>query len=120
MSSGFPPIVNDLRAARAPSTATWFEGVVHELSGDVAWGFDELASAFASALGREVTYQPLTPDEHRQALLDAGLDEGTAGFVVALDQNIAAGLVAVTTGDLRRLPGRPTVPLGETVSSWSR
>lgn len=31
MPSDVPPIVNDLRAARAPSTATWFEGVVHEL-----------------------------------------------------------------------------------------
>ncbi len=35
-----------------------------------------------------------------------GLDEGTAGFVVALDQNIRAGLLAVTTGDLARVIGR--------------
>jgi NAD(P)H dehydrogenase (quinone) len=107
-------------AAAVVLTTDGHEGAVLELSGDVAWGFDELAAAFAAALGRDVTYEPLTPDEHRQALLDAGLDEGTAGFVVALDQNIAAGLVAVTTGELATLLGRPTVPLGETVSSWSR
>ncbi len=31
MPLDFPPIVNDLRAARVPSTASWFDGVVHEL-----------------------------------------------------------------------------------------
>ena len=31
MSPDLPPIVNDLRAARAASTASWFEGTVHEL-----------------------------------------------------------------------------------------
>jgi quercetin dioxygenase-like cupin family protein len=31
MPADTPPIVNDLRAARAPSTASWFDGVVHEL-----------------------------------------------------------------------------------------
>ena len=31
MPTGLPTIVNDLRAARAPSTASWFEGTVHEL-----------------------------------------------------------------------------------------
>lgn len=96
------------------------EGATYELSGDTAWTFDELAATFAEVLGRDVTYERLTPEQHRQALLDAGLDEGTAGFVVALDQNIADGLVAVTTGDLARILGRPTVPLSETVSAWSR
>ncbi|GAA1134760.1 NmrA family NAD(P)-binding protein [Nocardioides aquiterrae] len=96
------------------------ENAVYELSGDVAWSFDELAEAFAAALGREVAYQRLTSEQHRDVLLGAGLDEGTAGFVVALDQNAAEGLLAVTTGDLARLVGRPTVPMPQTVSSWSR
>lgn len=107
-------------AAAVVLTTDGHEGVAYELSGDVAWDFDELAAAFADALGRDVTYQRLTAEQHQQALLDAGLDEGTAGFVVALDQNIADGRVAVTTGELAKLLGRPTVPLRETVSSWTR
>lgn len=95
------------------------EGAVYELSGDVAWGFDDLARTFGEVLGREVTYQRLSPEEHREALLGAGLDEGTAGFVVALDQNLAAGLVAGTSGELANLLGRPTVPLAETVRTWA-
>jgi NAD(P)H dehydrogenase (quinone) len=95
------------------------ENAVYELSGDTAWSFAELAETFADALGREVTLQQLSPEEHRELLVSVGLDEGTAGFVVAIDQDIAAGLLEVTTGDLSRLVGRPTVPLEETVRSWA-
>jgi NAD(P)H dehydrogenase (quinone) len=94
------------------------DGAVYELSGDTAWDHDELARTFGEVLGREVSYQRLSPEEHRELLLSLGLDEGTAGFVVALDQNIGAGLVAVTTGDLAKLLGRPTVPLVETARTW--
>lgn len=94
-------------------------GTVLELSGDEAWGFDDLAAAFAETLGRDVERRSLSPEEHRQALVGFGLDEGTAGFVVALDQNIRAGLLAVTTGDLARVLGRPTTPMRETVRTWA-
>jgi len=89
------------------------DGAVYELSGDVAWDLDELAAAAADLLGRPVTYRRLTPEEHREQLLAAGLDEGTAGFVVALDGNTRDGLLAETSGDLARLIGRPTTPLAE-------
>ncbi|WP_028643488.1 SDR family oxidoreductase [Nocardioides sp. URHA0020] len=95
------------------------DNAVYELSGDVAWSFDELAAVLTDVLGREVAYQRLTPAEHHAALVGAGLDEGTAGFVVALDQNAAEGVLGVTTGHLSQLIGRPTVPLAETVGSWS-
>jgi len=88
-------------------------GQVLELSGDYAWTFDELAAAIAGIVGRDVTYTRLSPDEHTAALTGAGLDAGTAGFVVALDGNIRDGLLAVTTGDLSRIIGRPTTPLAE-------
>ncbi|MBT0993829.1 SDR family oxidoreductase [Cellulomonas sp. DKR-3] len=88
-----------------------YDGRTLELSGDVAWTHDELAGAAAEVLGRPVTFRRVTPDEQRAALLAAGLDEGTAGFVVALDQNIAAGDLADATDTLRTLLGRPTTPL---------
>ncbi|MGY1704594.1 SDR family oxidoreductase [Geodermatophilus sp. SYSU D00697] len=100
-------------ATAAVLTAEGAENAVHELSGDTAWGFDDLAAAYGELLGREVTYQRLTPEEHQAALEAAGLDAGTAGFVVALDGGIRAGALARTTGDLSRLAGRPTTPLLE-------
>ncbi len=86
-------------------------GQVYELGGDVAWNYTELAGAIAEVTGREVEYQPLTADEQLAGLQAAGLDEGTAGFVVALDAGIAAGALADTDGTLARLIGRPTTPL---------
>jgi NAD(P)H dehydrogenase (quinone) len=90
---------------------------VYELSGDVAWTFADLAATASEILGREVRHVSLTPDEHREALLSAGLDEGTAGFVVALDGNIRDGVLAETTGNLARLIGRKTTPLADGLRS---
>ncbi|WP_435735274.1 SDR family oxidoreductase [Cellulosimicrobium sp. PMB13] len=87
------------------------DGAVYELSGDVAWTFDDLAAAAAEVIGRPVALQAVTPEQHLEILTGAGLDEGTAGFVVALDGNIRDGLLAGTSGDLARLLGRPTTPL---------
>lgn len=89
------------------------EGSVYELSGDVAWHYDELAQAISEITGSPVTYRPVDPAEYIGILTGAGLDEATAGFVVALDQNTADGLLAGVTGELSALIGRPTTPLLE-------
>lgn len=105
-------------AAAVVLTTDGHEGAVYELSGDVAWNFEEFAAAAGDVLGTTVRYERLSPEEHRAALLAAGLDEVNAGFVVALDQNGKDGLLGVTTGELGALLGRPTVPLVETLRSW--
>lgn len=88
------------------------EGKVYELSGDHAWDFHELAEAASQVVGREVVYRPVDGDTLRSILVEhAGLDEGTAGFVVQLDLDIAAGCLADATADLHTLLGRPTTPL---------
>jgi NAD(P)H dehydrogenase (quinone) len=106
-------------AAAVVLTTDGHLGVTYELGGDTAWDFHELAAVFAVVADREVVYTPVTPEERRAALLEAGLDEGTAGFVVALDSNIAAGTLAEVTGDLSRLIGRPTTPLMDAVRSFA-
>ncbi len=88
-------------------------GQTYELSGDTAWTFGELADTVSALSGKPVALVPLTPEEHHAALVGAGLDDGTAGFVVALDGNIRDGLLGHTPGDLARLIGRPTTPLRE-------
>ncbi|MGK5172218.1 SDR family oxidoreductase [Geodermatophilus sp. CPCC 205761] len=100
-------------AAAAALTGDGHENAVYELSGDSAWSFDELAAACSELLGREVTHVRRTPEEQRAALLAAGLDEGTAGFVVAMEGAVRAGALGSTTGDLAKLAGRPTTPLVE-------
>jgi NAD(P)H dehydrogenase (quinone) len=113
------PRADYAEAAAVVLSTEGHDGAVYELSGDVAWTLDDLAATFGDVLGREVTYQRLTPEQHRAALLEHGLPEEIAGLLVAIDDNIAEGLVAVTTGELTKLLGRPTVPLAETVSTWA-
>jgi NAD(P)H dehydrogenase (quinone) len=98
-------------AAAVVVTTEGHDGAVYELSGDVAWDYPELAAAATEVLGRPVVYRDLSPEEHLAALTAAGVDEGSAGFVVALDQDTKAGLLAETSGDLSRLIGRLTTPL---------
>ena len=100
-------------AAAAVALEDGHIGEVYELGGDVAWDYRDLAGAFSELTGREVAYAPVTFDEQVSALRAAGLDEGTAGFVAALDAGIRDGALADTDGTLARLIGRPTTPLIE-------
>jgi len=100
-------------AAAAVAVGEGHENRVYELSGDIAWTMPELAAAITEVTGRPVEYRDVSTAEHVAALTAAGLDEGTAGFVAALDANTADGELADTTGDLSRLIGRPTTPLVE-------
>lgn len=87
------------------------EGKVYELGGDHAWDFNELADALSQIVGRPVTYRAVDPPTLSGILQGVGLDAGTAGFVAQLDDDIAHGALAETTGELSKLIGRPTTPL---------
>ena len=89
------------------------EGKVYECSGDYAWDFDELATAISEISGKPVVYEAVHAGVMMGILRGAGLDEATAGFVTALDENTAAGLLSGCTGELSALIGRPTTPLKE-------
>lgn len=84
---------------------------VHELGGDVAWTYTDLAAAASEVLGREVHYLPLTPGQQAEALAAAGLSGGYLDFVQARDAGIAGGVLADSDGTLSRLIGRATTPL---------
>lgn len=104
-------------AAAEVLSSAGHEGRVYELSGDCAWDFKELATALTEIAGREVVYQPVTAAELVEILTSAGFDQGTAGFLAALDAGTQAGLLAAVTGDLSGLIGRPTTPLLQALRS---
>lgn len=109
---------DDFAAAAAVVLRTeGHDDAVYELSGDEAWGFDELAAAASQVLGRPVAYRAVSSEQRAADLAAAGLDEGTVGFVVALEENTRDGLLAETPGDLSRLIGRPTTPLTDALRS---
>jgi len=103
---------SDLAAGHAVVlTSDGHENTVYEFAGDDAWTWDEFAAELSDVLGKPVTYRNVSTEEHAKALQAAGLDEGTANFLAALDVNIAAGALEVPPGDLRRVLGRPTTSL---------
>lgn len=107
-------------AAVAVLTGTGHENKIYELTGDTAWTFAELAEQIAQVAGRPVTYRNLTPDELTRYLLEQGTPAEAAGFAAALENDIAAGTLGHTPGDLRSLLGRPTTPISETIKAVLR
>jgi NAD(P)H dehydrogenase (quinone) len=75
----------------------------------------EFASAISEVTGQSIGYRNVTPDEYKQGLLAAGLDEGMAGFLTALEANTAAGDLDTASEDLAKLIGRPSTPPAEAV-----
>jgi NAD(P)H dehydrogenase (quinone) len=65
----------------------------------------------AAAAG--VPYRDVTADELRASLRAAGLDDGTAGFVVALEESVARGELDVPDDELVALLGRAPVTLAQ-------
>ncbi|WDG18081.1 NmrA family NAD(P)-binding protein [Microbacterium sp. Clip185] len=98
-------------AAAVVATDDAYLGRVLELAGDVAFGYADLAAAAAEIHGRDVTYVALSEEHLLETLRGVGLDEGTAGFVAALDAGIAAGALDSEDRTLSQLIGRPTTPL---------
>ncbi|NYG59610.1 NAD(P)H dehydrogenase (quinone) [Nocardioides daedukensis] len=102
-------------AAAVVLTTEGHEGKVYELTGDSAYDYDELATAIGEAVGRDVAYQSVSADDVTAALVEAGLDAGSAGFVATLDANTARGDLAEVDPTLAELIGRPTTPLVESL-----
>lgn len=97
--------------AIATLLGTGHDGKIYELGGDYAWDYHELAQTIGEIVDKPVTYNAVDAATLIEVLKGAGLNEGTAGFVAALDSNIADGVLSEVTGDLSKLIGRPTTPL---------
>lgn len=87
---------------------------VHELGGP-AFDLDELAATVTEVTGRPLVHRPLPTAEYVAALVEAGLDQGTATFLAALDASTAAGDLETDSRDLEQLLGRPVTPLADAV-----
>ena len=104
-------------AAVAVLTGEGHENKTYELSGDEAWGFAEYAAELSRQTGKEITYNQVSPETFASILTGAGLPEVLAGILAGVDVSIEKGELAVTTGDLSRLAGRPTTPIAESVAA---
>jgi NAD(P)H dehydrogenase (quinone) len=104
-------------AAAAVLTGDGHEDTVYELSGDTAWSFAEFAAEVSRQSRRHVLYHAVTGEEYAAMLSGAGLPDPLPHVMAGIDASIAAGELALTTGDLSRLAGRPTTPVADAIAA---
>jgi NAD(P)H dehydrogenase (quinone) len=121
-NAGEGRVASAARADYAAAAATVLsseghENQAYELSGDSAWSFTEYAAVVAELSGRPVAYQDITAAERREILTGVGVPAEFAEVLVDLDEAIARGRLAGTSGHLSGLLGRPTTPMRDTVAA---
>ncbi|HEX6354297.1 NAD(P)H-binding protein [Actinophytocola sp.] len=106
-------------AAAALSTDGHHEKV-YDLSGPRALTFAAAVEKIATASGRTIHYEELTPDEFRDELLAEGLDEHTAAELNALFAGMRAGLSSEPRDGVRQVLGRAPIDFDTYVSgAWA-
>ena len=109
----------DYAAAAAAVLRGGHDDTVYELAGDQAWDFAELAQMLAGIVGREVVSRAISADQHIEELIANCVPTDRAAFSAAMDTAIEDGALSDASGDLRRLIGRPTTPIAETLRAAS-
>ncbi|MBY8843551.1 SDR family oxidoreductase [Streptomyces sp. SP2-10] len=104
-------------AAVAVLTGEGHENTTYELGGDEAWSFAEYAAELSRQTGREIVYSPVSTEALAGILTGAGLPAPLAAVLAGVDASIEKGELAVSSGDLSRLIGRPTTPLTQAVTA---
>ena len=104
-------------AAAAVLVAGGQAGRIYELGGDEPFTMAELAAEISAAAGRNISYQDLPAQEYAGLLAGVGVPEAFAEILADSDLGIARGDLLVSSGDLRKLIGRPATSLAEAVRS---
>lgn len=104
-------------AAAHVLTTPGHAGRAYELAGDTAYTLPEIAAEFTRLGGKPVSYQALSATDYSTALVGFGLPKPVADVLADADLALSRGELEDTTGDLRKLIGRPTTPLAATITS---
>ena len=111
----------------AATRADYAEAAVSLLTGDIvdqqgywelggpAFSMSDLADAITEVTGTKVVYRDLSPEEFTDLLRGAGMDEGTAGFVTALELSTARGELETDSPALENLLGRAPTSLVDAI-----
>jgi uncharacterized protein YbjT (DUF2867 family) len=90
-------------------TVKGHEGKAYELTGPQALTYAQAAELLSRALGREVRYVPITPEQYKQGALAAGMPPAYVDALVDLDRYAALGRMAAVTPALRSLAAREPI-----------
>jgi NAD(P)H dehydrogenase (quinone) len=98
-------------------TGEGHENKTYELSGQVAWTLEDLASELTKITGKTINYRRLSRPDHFEQLVSSGLPAPVAEVFVDTYEGIASGQLSHATEDLAHLAGRPPTSLEQTIAS---
>jgi uncharacterized protein YbjT (DUF2867 family) len=81
-------------------------GKVYTLTGPEALTNPRVAEILSAALGREIKYVDLTPEQMKQALLSTGMTEWNVGGLLDLNQLYRSGGASTVSRDVEQVLGR--------------
>ena len=91
------------------------ENRTYELAGSTSWTLSDLAAEISKQTGKEIPYVDISVEDYTTALVQAGLDEGLAGFIAECDVDASNGALFSEDKTLEKLLGRPTAELDVSV-----
>jgi len=83
------------------------DGAAYTLTGPEALDHEDVAETISKVSGREVAYEPTTPEDFREFLLSLGWEAGYADALIGLFETVRAGYAAPVTDHVERVLGRP-------------
>ncbi|MEV0847718.1 SDR family oxidoreductase [Streptomyces sp. NPDC049954] len=104
-------------AAVAVLTGTGHENKAYELCGDVAWSLPEYAAEVSRQSGKTVTYSDVPAEQLIDIYKGAGLPAELAEILADADVALSRGVLASESDDLRRLIGRPSTPIADSIAA---
>jgi NAD(P)H dehydrogenase (quinone) len=91
-------------------------GRIYELTGPRSQDVHAVAREFSDALGREVTYSDISPEDWERELKRAGLPEHLTSHLVTMGELHRAGRYDRLADGVREVTGRPATSVREFVS----
>ncbi|GIM93773.1 SDR family oxidoreductase [Paractinoplanes toevensis] len=107
-------------AAAVVLTTDGHTSQAYELGGDEAFTLTELAAAISAATGKRIEYTDLPVDAFARLLTDAGVPAELADVLADADRAMSRDEFRTSSGDLRRLIGRPTATPAEAIAAALR
>ena len=84
----------------------WDRGI-YELTGPASLSFHDVARELSGALGRDVKYVPITPDQLRETIVKMGWGEWGADVMADYSAAYAKGWGDFTTTFVEKISGHP-------------
>lgn len=88
------------------------ENTIYELSGKLITQ-EELVSAIAVVLGKEVPIQQVDDPTYADIMKGAGVPDFLIPFLVGIQKGIREGTLEIESNDLEKLLGRPVTPISD-------